>query len=220
MSASATRTAPRQQVCRLSSEFGEWSPCVTTPCTASGLQSRTKSLLQPPVGSLGPCSLSSWIETRSCTGNVTLPCPSCSNGVADVDESDVDCGGRSSCPRCEGGWYCTSDSDCAAGYECGTGQFCIGTNCCVMVLAFPFGKQHHAILCVYWCESLSAHSTGSIVVSLLCSWLCDAVWCCIRLLPWSGGVSLHYNSGCTCARCAVWMLTRRMSVCTCASLGV
>lgn len=144
MTASATRTAPQPQVCRLSSTFSEWTECVTTPCTASGQQSRTKALLQPPVGSLGPCSLSSWIETRVCTGNVSLPCPTCANGVADSDESDVDCGGSSACPRCEGGWYCTSHSDCAVGYECGTGHFCIGM---AGVFAISLPSCKHAVLC-------------------------------------------------------------------------
>jgi hypothetical protein len=41
-------------------------------------------------------------------------CSTCYNGVADADESDVDCGGPSSCQRCELGKDCNVNTDCGA----------------------------------------------------------------------------------------------------------
>ena len=42
--------------------------------------------------------------------------PSCENGAVDGGESDIDCGGETSCPRCELGQACTADSDCVSNY--------------------------------------------------------------------------------------------------------
>ena len=38
----------------------------------------------------------------------------CSNMTQDSDESDVDCGGTSPCPRCASGKKCTMASDCVS----------------------------------------------------------------------------------------------------------
>ena len=46
--------------------------------------------------------------------------PSCSNGIQDGDETDVDCGG--SCPPCANGKNCVQGSDC-------TSQICSGGRC-------------------------------------------------------------------------------------------
>ncbi len=53
-------------------------------------------------------------------GDLTLPGPTCRNGIQDVDESDVDCGG--SCPPCVNGKACNSGEDCLSG-------FCEGGTC-------------------------------------------------------------------------------------------
>jgi hypothetical protein len=60
------------------------------------------------------------------------PAPTCSDGIKNGSESDVDCGG--SCPRCANGRTCLSRNDCASGlcsggtcgscanrFDCGTG---------------------------------------------------------------------------------------------------
>jgi hypothetical protein len=47
----------------------------------------------------------------ACEGNVCVP--SCSDGLANQGESDVDCGGP--CPGCEAGKSCLSDTDCEGG---------------------------------------------------------------------------------------------------------
>jgi hypothetical protein len=46
----------------------------------------------------------------------------CENGTADADESDVDCGGTSTCARCPSQGRCTTDEDCAS-------KFCEGNRC-------------------------------------------------------------------------------------------
>ncbi|MFP4111398.1 MAG: hypothetical protein ACLFUO_00195 [Candidatus Woesearchaeota archaeon] len=50
----------------------------------------------------------------------------CSDGVKNQDESDVDCGG--SCLKCQDGLNCTSDSDCANGF-CNSTDMCATPSC-------------------------------------------------------------------------------------------
>ncbi|MDQ2655575.1 MAG: hypothetical protein M3Z20_21315 [Chloroflexota bacterium] len=64
-----------------------------------------------PDGCNGSCG--------SCTGNQTCqggacapPLPTCTDGVRNGSESDIDCGG--SCPRCAAGKTCASRNDCAS----------------------------------------------------------------------------------------------------------
>ncbi len=40
--------------------------------------------------------------------------PSCSDGIRDGLETDVDCGGPA-CPRCALGKYCATNTDCSSG---------------------------------------------------------------------------------------------------------
>ncbi len=56
-------------------------------------------------------------------GNISLETVllSCTNGVRDGDESDVDCGG--SCSKCSDGKRCNSASDCMSGY-CSLSNLC------------------------------------------------------------------------------------------------
>lgn len=86
----------------------------------------SKGVLQFPIGSIGSCNVTDWIQVEACTVTAAGSCPSCHNGVRDGSESDIDCGGTSTCSRCEGGWFCSSHSDCASGYECGIGNSCVG----------------------------------------------------------------------------------------------
>ena len=48
----------------------------------------------------------------------------CSNGRTDYPETDIDCGGGGSCPRCLDGMKCTAHSDCEYG-ECSRDGYCI-----------------------------------------------------------------------------------------------
>jgi len=48
----------------------------------------------------------------------------CVNMTQDPDESDVDCGGTSPCPRCPQGKKCTIGSDCVSGMCNGANNRC------------------------------------------------------------------------------------------------
>jgi hypothetical protein len=69
--------------------------------------------------------------THACTA------PSCTDGVKDQDETDVDCGG-SHCSACGGGKMCLMTSDCAWPIPCTNNVCChpqgdlcsAGVNCC------------------------------------------------------------------------------------------
>jgi len=49
------------------------------------------------------------------TGGTSTP-TACTNGTRGANESDVDCGGSSDCPRCENNLRCTKASDCESDY--------------------------------------------------------------------------------------------------------
>lgn len=55
------------------------------------------------------------------TGGVPIACPSCSDGIVNGAESDVDCGGGT-CPACADGAACNTATDCASGV-------CLGGTC-------------------------------------------------------------------------------------------
>jgi len=56
--------------------------------------------------------LADLVAQVSTTPTTTLPGPSCTNGMQDGTETDVDCGGGS-CPACAVGGQCVFDSDCS-----------------------------------------------------------------------------------------------------------
>lgn len=66
------------------------------------------------------CASNSQCCSLSCMGGVCQP--SCSNGIQDGSETDVDCGG--SCPDCPLGGGCLAASDCVATTVC-SGGMCI-----------------------------------------------------------------------------------------------
>src|SRR5262249_13989031 len=57
------------------------------------------------------------VETSYCGAGL------CSNGTKDYNETDVDCGGSTSCARCGAGKHCEVDGDCASGV-CKTAMVC------------------------------------------------------------------------------------------------
>ena len=87
-----------------------------------------------PAG--GSCSVGSQCCTGVCSGSVCV-LPSCTDGIKNGAESDVDCGGGT-CPACGLGQTCNGGSDCqsqtcALGVcQCGpVGASCtVGSQCC------------------------------------------------------------------------------------------
>ena len=57
---------------------------------------------------------------RSGTRSVPAPAPTCTDGIQNQGESDIDGGGP--CPRCANGQTCASRDDCASAY-------CVGGTC-------------------------------------------------------------------------------------------
>ena len=83
------------------------------------------------TGTLGAGYVLTWSISTPCstsTDNVIISLgPTCSNGIMDGTETDIDCGGG--CPNgCAGGRGCRFDTDCCCGFVCfGGGTTNIGT---------------------------------------------------------------------------------------------
>jgi len=60
---------------------------------------------------------------------VKSPTPSCADGMRNQDETEIDCGGSTACPRCALNQSCKRDSDCLSGKctggrcKCGKREF-------------------------------------------------------------------------------------------------
>jgi hypothetical protein len=67
-------------------------------------------------------------QKLSAKGGAPITCPaSCSDGVQNGGETDVDCGGATTCPRCGTGDSCGAGSDCQSGV-C-LGGICLAPTC-------------------------------------------------------------------------------------------
>ena len=73
------------------------------------------------------CSIADDCATRVCEGGRCVAATACSDGIQDDGETDVDCGGDTSCERCPGGRGCTDSSDCES-YQCSSGV-CVAATC-------------------------------------------------------------------------------------------
>jgi len=75
-----------------------------------------------------PVPTCSDILGADCTQCSQTPCPapSCTDGVQDGDETDIDCGG-SSCAPCEDGHACGSASDCTS--QVCSASLCVAVSC-------------------------------------------------------------------------------------------
>ncbi len=63
------------------------------------------------IGADEPCDDGNQIDLDGCSNTCTLP--TCSDGLRNGDESDVDCGGA--CPQCGDAGKCNQNSDCTTG---------------------------------------------------------------------------------------------------------
>ncbi len=99
----STTTPPSP--CSIVWECEDWSACLP-----NGTQHRF-------CENTGTCSTKDKTEERACE---YVPPATCSDGILNGDESDVDCGG--SCLPCADGMRCVTDADCAG--SCGNDGFC------------------------------------------------------------------------------------------------
>ena len=83
-----------------------------------------------------------WVNLLDCASNgkvcddgvtpvacVDSGTPTCSDGIKNQDETDVDCGGAT-CNKCDVGEICTQDSDCASGSCDPMGMTCKAADTC------------------------------------------------------------------------------------------
>jgi hypothetical protein len=124
--------------------FDRWTASLTRLLTEAG--SRRRALTIGATGLAGLLHLGIADETaakrkhrrhkkhKNKNGRQSPPPPpppdTCTNGVKDSGETDVDCGGGT-CPRCQGGQTCTSRNDChTALCTGGTCQSCVNVTDC------------------------------------------------------------------------------------------
>jgi len=84
-------------------------------------------------------------DDGNCKGGVCTPLP-CDNGVRDLLETDVDCGGGT-CRACSGGRACNVGSDCVSGM-CVAGAntcFALATMSFADAVHYPSGEKTYAI---------------------------------------------------------------------------
>jgi hypothetical protein len=60
------------------------------------------------------CAIGTDCQSGLCGPGGVCAVPSCTDGVRNGGESDVDCGGTGTCPRCPDGRTCTAATDCMA----------------------------------------------------------------------------------------------------------
>ena len=83
-----------------------------------GLRSREECGEGTMEQSCGKC-LGGYVEDSEDTSGVCQPvAPSCTNGLKDGSETDVDCGGGGGCEMCGGGGRCARSEDCEGRSEC------------------------------------------------------------------------------------------------------
>jgi len=111
-------------------------------CGTTGMCGSGACALHPAGTECAPASCAGGVEQKAdtcngagaCTDNgtvacvapyvcATTTCQSCSDGVKNGNETDVDCGGGGSCSKCAVGKVCTQPTDCAS-------NFCVDGVCC------------------------------------------------------------------------------------------
>jgi hypothetical protein len=96
----------------------------TAGVAAKKKRKRKKKKKKPPLQVVSPLALP--------------PPPTCSDGIKNGTETDIDCGGR--CPRCPNGKTCTSRNDCATAY-------CSENTCKNCVLDLQCGAPDRNCVC-------------------------------------------------------------------------
>jgi hypothetical protein len=96
-------------------------PSGTPVSTATPDETPSATQTPTPTPSPTPTSTPTVAPTATPTPNPTpTPPNTCSNGMFDGDETDIDCGGPT-CPGCQLNYECNVNSDCAGGLFCVTG---------------------------------------------------------------------------------------------------
>jgi hypothetical protein len=97
----------------------EWFPVLLSRIVEIVTFASGQGLACPPLSTLRQ------VESCSVSSPTTPTCSACSNSVQDVNETDVDCGGTSTCTMCGEGKLCSSTADCAANLLCSVNNTCV-----------------------------------------------------------------------------------------------
>jgi hypothetical protein len=83
-----------------------------------------------PCADGGGCNVATDCVSHNCSGISCAPnvLVGCADGVKDITETDVDCGG-SQCPACALGKGCNVDTDCASNACDATSHVCVASSC-------------------------------------------------------------------------------------------
>lgn len=116
--------------------------CYKASCDAAKVPNDNAACKTRWGNTMGKCNNFRCIDClmdMECTGgakcNTDNRCvlPQCVDGLKDADESDIDCGGASACPRCAPEHACTLDSDCDIACDMTTLK-CVAPSCTDMIL--------------------------------------------------------------------------------------
>jgi sugar lactone lactonase YvrE len=107
----------RTTTCAVDCVLSDWRD--TSECSMDGNKTQERSVATRPLNEGAPCG--------PLTQTTTCDAPTCTDGVKNGGESDVDCGGTSSCALCATGSACSLATDCVSGV-CTAGA-CIAASC-------------------------------------------------------------------------------------------
>jgi hypothetical protein len=102
--------------------------CVTNQCADARLDGLETDIdcgggICPVCAAGQMCQVDTDCSTAACDGSsFTCVANVCADHRQDGNETDIDCGGADSCPRCAVGKKCNSSSDCLVGHTCATGS--------------------------------------------------------------------------------------------------
>jgi hypothetical protein len=97
-----------------------------TVCAAGSCSGSTQTLADTCSGT-GTCTDNGTVSCGAGYVCASGACQSCSDGLKNGAETDVDCGGSGGCGKCQNGKKCTLPNDCSSG-SCVDG-YCCNTAC-------------------------------------------------------------------------------------------
>ena len=119
---------------------GDFLNCYTGPAGTMGVGVCKPGIRTcTPAGIFGDCvgevvpspEICGDVLDNNCNGAIDEGCPTCSDGIKNGNETDVDCGG--SCPtKCAAGLMCITGGDCQGGV-CSGNHLCAAPSCADMV---------------------------------------------------------------------------------------
>jgi hypothetical protein len=82
----------------------------------------------PPCADGKMCKVGTDCVDKVCGSDLTCSAPTCTDGLENGAETDVDCGGGT-CPTCATGLRCTADADCTSNACDASSSLCVASQC-------------------------------------------------------------------------------------------